>query len=258
MRGKPPYRRPGIVNAICHGRRKAVSAQPISLSVHHIPNAFLIIPVGFIAGLLLALPFGPINLLGLQRAVERGFFGGMAAGIGIMLGDGLIALFAAFGVSAVTGAIRNYRAAIQMLGGLGLLGAGVRLYFVPKSIATHVEAAKASLRDYAWDIPAMFLLTVTNPGAVLGLFAIYAGVGSFVEVDTVLDALAMVAAIMCGSFVYWFVVSERIALIRHRLDEVQLGRINALAGLILIGFGALLIAEIVLRWVVLWGLARLF
>jgi threonine/homoserine/homoserine lactone efflux protein len=191
MRGKPPYRRPGAVDAICHGRRKAVSAQPIPLSVHHIPNAFLIIPVGFIAGLLLALPFGPINLLGLQRAVERGFFGGMAAGIGIMLGDALIALFAAFGVSAVTGAI-------------------------------------------------------------------YAGVGSFVEVDTVLDALAMVAAIMCGSFVYWFVVSERIALIRHRLDEVQLGRINALAGLILIGFGALLIAEIVLRWVVLWGLARLF
>jgi threonine/homoserine/homoserine lactone efflux protein len=258
MRGKPPYRRPGTVNAICHGRRKAVSAQPIPLSVHHIPNAFLIIPVGFIAGLLLALPFGPINLLGLQRAVERGFFGGMAAGIGIMLGDGLIALFAAFGVSAVTGAIRDYRAAIQILGGLGLLGAGVRLYFVPKSIATHVEAAKASLRDYAWDIPAMFLLTVTNPGAVLGLLAIYAGVGSFVEVDSVLDALAMVAAIMGGSFVYWFVVSERIALIRHRLDEVQLGRINALAGLILIGFGALLIVEIVLRWVVLWGLARLF
>jgi hypothetical protein len=134
----------------------------------------------------------------------------------------------------------------------------VRLYFVPKSIATHVETAKASLRDYAWDIPAMFLLTVTNPGAVLGLLAIYAGVGSFVEVDSVLDALAMVAAIMGGSFVYWFVVSERIALIRHRLDEVQLGRINALAGLILIGFGALLIAEIVLRWLVLWSLARLF
>jgi threonine/homoserine/homoserine lactone efflux protein len=226
--------------------------------VSHIPNAFLIIPVGFIAGLLLALPFGPVNLLGLQRAVERGFFGGMAAGIGIMLGDALIALFAAFGVSAVTGAIRDYRDAIQILGGVGLLGAGVRLYFVPKSITTHVEVAKASLWDYAWDIPAMFLLTVTNPGAVLGLLAIYAGLGTFVEVETVLDALAMVAAIMGGSFVYWFVVSERIALVRHRLDEVQLGRINALAGLVLIGFGALLIAEIVLRWIVLWGVAQLF
>ena len=35
-------------------------------------------------------------------------------------------------------------------------------------------------------------------------------------------------------------------------------RINALAGLILIGFGALLIAEILLRWAVLWGLSQLF
>jgi threonine/homoserine/homoserine lactone efflux protein len=228
------------------------------VSVSYIPNAFFIVPVGVIAGLLLALPFGPINLLGLQRAVEGGFFGGMAAGIGIMLGDGLIALFAAFGVSAVTGALSDYRAAIQLLGGLALLGAGVKLYFVPKSIATHVEIAKASLRDYAWDIPAMFVLTVTNPAAVLGLLAIYAGVSTFVEVETVFDALIMVASIMGGSFLYWFVVSERIALVRHRLDEVQLGRINALAGLILIGFGVLLVAEVVLRWLVLWSLALLF
>jgi threonine/homoserine/homoserine lactone efflux protein len=226
--------------------------------VSYIPNAFLIVPVGFIAGLLLALPFGPVNLLALQRAVERGFFGGMAAGIGVMLGDALIALFAAFGVSAVTGAIREHRALIQVLGGLGLLGAGIRLFFVPKSIATDVQLAKASLRDYAWDIPGMFLLTVSNPGAVLGLLAIYAGVSTFVEVETVLDALTLVASTMAGSFVYWFVVSERIALVRHRLDEVQLGKINALAGLVLIGFGALLVTEVVLRWLVLWGVAQLF
>jgi threonine/homoserine/homoserine lactone efflux protein len=226
--------------------------------VSYLTNAFLIIPVGFIAGLLLALPFGPINLLGLQRAVEGGFFGGMAAGLGIMLGDALIALFAALGVNTITGAIKEYRGLLQFLGGLALLGAGIKLYFVPKSIATHVDAAKASLRDYIWDIPTMFLLTITNPAAVLGLIAIYAGVGSFVGVETVLDALTMVAAIMGGSFVYWFVVSERIALVRHRLDEVQLGRINALAGLVLLGFGGLLIAESVLHTAVRWTLGHLF
>jgi hypothetical protein len=62
--------------------------------VAYIPNP-LIIPIGFIMGVLLAMPLGPVNLLGIQRAVQRGFFGGMAAGIGIMLGDGLIALGAA-------------------------------------------------------------------------------------------------------------------------------------------------------------------
>jgi threonine/homoserine/homoserine lactone efflux protein len=226
--------------------------------VSYLSNLFLIVPVGFIAGLLLALPFGPINLLGLQRAVERGFFGGMAAGIGIMLGDALIALCAALGVQTITGTIRTYRGAFQLMGGLALLAAGIKLYFAPKSLTTHVGAAKASLRDYAWDIPTMFLLTITNPAAVLGLMAIYAGVSSFVEVESIFDALLLVAAATGGSFVYWFVVSERIALVRHRLDEVQLGRINALAGLVLIAFGALLVAQFGLRLMMRWGFGQLF
>ena len=141
----------------------------------HIANAFLIIPVGVVVGLLLALPVGPVNLLGLQRAVERGFFGGMAAGLGIMLGDGLVALLAALGVNALTGAIKQYRFAIQLVGGLALLGAGVKLHLTPGNLPTHVEAHKARLRDCAWDIPAMFFLTVTNPSSVLGCWRSTAG-----------------------------------------------------------------------------------
>lgn len=203
-------------------------------------------------GLLLAMPFGPINLLGLQRAVERGFFGGMAAGLGIMLGDGLIALGAALGVNAISGALRDYRTAVQILGGLALLGAGVKLYFTPVSISTRIEAEKATLRDYVWDIPQMFFLTITNPGAVLGLVTIFGGVSSFVEVESHLDAFTMVAAIMGGSFLYWFMVSQRIARVRHRLDEVQLGQINRIAGLVLIGFGGLLIGDIVVKRLRFW------
>jgi putative LysE/RhtB family amino acid efflux pump len=168
--------------------------------VSYIPNAFFIVPVGVIAGVLLAMPLGPINLLGLQRAVERGFFGGLAAGIGILLADGLIAFLAALGVNAIPGAIREYRAVIQLLGGLALLVAGVRLYVTPASLSTHVETRPARLRDYAWDIPAMFMLTVTNPPAVLGLLAIYAGVSSYVEVETYHDLFAMVKSIRGGSF----------------------------------------------------------
>ncbi len=223
----------------------------------YITNAFFIIPVGVLAGVLLAMPIGPVNLLGLQRALERGFLGGLAAGIGILLGDGLIALLAALGVNAVSGAIREYRSAIQVLGGLGLLGAGVQLYLRPASLSTHVETTKARLRDYAWDIPEMFLLTVSNPSSVLALLAIYAGVCTFVGVESVPDALTVVASISGGIFLYWFVVSQWIAGARHRLDKVQLGRINRVAALVLIGFGGLLIAEILLRWLVLWALAQM-
>jgi threonine/homoserine/homoserine lactone efflux protein len=207
----------------------------------------LIIPVGMAMGVLLAMPFGPVNLLGIQRAVERGFFGGMAAGLGIMAGDGLIALCASLGVQAITGAIRQYRTAIQLLGGVALLGAGIKLYLTRPTVTTETQAQKATLRDYAWDIPQTFFLTITNPGAVLGLVAIFGGVSSFVEVESYVDAFTMVAAIMGGSFLYWFVVSQFIATIRHRLDEVRLGQINRIAGLILIGFGVVLISEMVIK-----------
>jgi putative LysE/RhtB family amino acid efflux pump len=203
-------------------------------------------------GILLAMPFGPINLLGIQRAVERGFFGGMAAGIGIMAGDGLIALGAALGVNAISGAIRQYRTLIQIVGGAALLGFGIKLCLARAVVARDASAEKASLRDYIWDIPAMAFLTITNPPALLGLIAIFGGVSSFVEVESYVDALTMVAAIMGGSFLYWFIVSEFIATIRHRLDVVRLEQINRLAGLLLIGFGCVLIGEMVIKWPRFW------
>jgi threonine/homoserine/homoserine lactone efflux protein len=208
--------------------------------------------VGVIAGVLLAMPIGPVNLLGLQRAVERGFFGGLAAGLGILLSDGLLALLAALGVNAVSGAIREYRAAIQILGGLALLGAGVQLYLTPGSLSTQVEAHQARLRDYAWDIPTMFFLNISNPGSVLALLAMYAGVVSFLHVESTIDALTVAAAFMGGSFLYWFWVSEWIANARHRLDKVQLGQINRIAGLVLVAFGGLIIVEMALRWMGWW------
>jgi threonine/homoserine/homoserine lactone efflux protein len=98
----------------------------------------------------------------------------------------------------------------------------------------------------------MFILTITNPSALLGLSAIFGGVSSFVEVESYIDAFTMVAAIMGGSFLYWFVVSQFIATIRHRLDVVRLGQINRIAGLVLLGFGFVLIGEMVVKRLRFW------
>ncbi len=208
-----------------------------------IPNPF-ILPIGFLIGVLISLPIGPINLLALQRAVERGFFGGLAAGIGIMIGDGLIAFAAAMGVNAVSGAVKEYRTAIQIIGGLALMVAGAKLFLTVPKFASHHETERATLGDYVWDMPQFFALTITNPSAVLGLIAVFGGVSSFVEVSSHIDVVVMVASIMGGSFSYWLVVSRLISGIRHTLDEARMAHLNKIAGLVLIGFGVLLIGEI--------------
>jgi threonine/homoserine/homoserine lactone efflux protein len=214
----------------------------------YIPNP-LIIPIGLVIGVLVAAPVGPVNVLCIQRAIERGFFGGIAAGIGAVLGDGTIALFAALGVGAISGAIEYHRTAIQVVGGLALIAFGIKLYMTVPPIETEARASPdgTTLRDFVWDIPQTFFLTITNPGAVLGLFAIFGGVSTFVEVQTTIDALLMVAAIMAGSLMWWIFLANLISRFRHLVDTEHLQAINRMAGVALLVFGAVLIGEMVLK-----------
>lgn len=213
-----------------------------------LPNP-LIIPVGIIIGILVAAPVGPVNVLCIQRAIERGFWGGIAAGLGAMLGDGLIALCAALGVGAISGAVQDHRSVIQVVGGLVLVAFGLKLYFNKPRLGpvTPVPGSRETLRDFVWDIPQTFLLTITNPGAVLGLFAIFGGVSTFVEVESYVDALTIVAAVMGGSLAWWLALSHLISRFRHRLSLTRLQVINQIAGLLLVGFGLLLIGEIIAK-----------
>jgi threonine/homoserine/homoserine lactone efflux protein len=213
-----------------------------------IPNPF-IIPVGLLIGILIAAPVGPVNVLCIQRAVERGFWGGIAAGIGSVLGDGFIALCAGMGVGAVSGAIQSNRAIIQVIGGLALIAFGLKLYTTRPVIrvSSESEASHARLKDFAWDIPQTFFLTVTNPGAVLGLFAVFGGVSTFVEVHSNADVLFLVAAIMAGSMMWWVGLSNLISRYRHLIDGSKLQQINRIAGILLAGFGGLLLVEVVTK-----------
>lgn len=210
------------------------------------PNP-LVIPVGALIGIVVAAPVGPVNVLCIQRAIARGFWGGLAAGLGAMLGDGLIALSAALGVGSISGAVTTHRSVIQVVGGLALMLFGARMYVTPPAIELDKSenGGKGTLLDYAWDIPNTFLLTITNPGAVLGLFAIFGGVSTYVEVRNRTDALVMVASVMGGSLAWWLWLSSVIGRMRHRLKPEWLALINTRAGLLLIGFGLLLIGEIV-------------
>lgn len=214
----------------------------------YFPNP-LIIPVGLIVGFLIAAPVGPVNVLCIQRAIERGFWGGMAAGIGSVMGDGLIALAAGLGVGAVSGAIEMHRVSIQVIGGLAVIVFGAKLLLTTPRLrpASELEDPKLGLKDFAWDIPQTFFLTITNPGAVLGLVAVFGGVSTFVKVHSTLDVLLMVAAIVSGSIVWWISLSKLISRYRHHIEESHLGLINRAAGVLLVGFGILLLLEVVFK-----------
>jgi Ca2+/H+ antiporter len=66
-------------------------------------------------------------------------------------------------------------------------------------------------------------------------------------VHSYVDALTMVASIMTGSFLWWLGLSNLIGGLRHKFSTKHLAYTNRIAGALLIGFGVLLIGEMLLK-----------
>ncbi|HYH70270.1 MAG TPA: LysE family transporter [Methyloceanibacter sp.] len=199
-------------------------------------------------GVLVAAPIGPVNVLCIQRAASRGFWGGVAAGLGAVLGDGLLAAIAAFSMTAISDAMEAYTGVIQLVGGVVLIGFGIALS-IAKPVMAIPAGQKSGLLAHTGIIPQTFFLTITNPGAILGMAAIIGGFGSLMGgLDTYLEALVLVASIMGGSLLWWLGLSELIATIRHRLTERRLLMINWGAGALLVVCGAILVIDLIWQY----------
>lgn len=193
-------------------------------------------------GILMAAPIGPVNILVIQRAVSRGFWGGLAAGLGAVLGDGLLAAIAAFSVTAISDMMIAYAGWIQFVGGGLLIAFGLALLFAAPAMITPL-GEKSHLGEHAGIIPQTFFLTVTNPGAILGMAAMVGGFSALIGGINHLQALVLIAAVMGGSLLWWLGLSELISIFRHKLTEGRLRLINRIAGSVLLAFGVLLMLQ---------------
>jgi threonine/homoserine/homoserine lactone efflux protein len=220
----------------------------LQAGAHIVLSGIQLMLAGLGIGLLMAAPIGPVNILVIQRAAASGFWGGLAAGIGAVLGDGTLAALAAFSVTAISDVMTAYSGLIQFVGGVLLVAFGLGVLVARPKLAIP-SGRKSELWEHTGIIPQTFFLTVTNPGAILGMAAMIGGLGSLIGgLDTYLEALLLVASVMGGSLVWWLGLSELIATIRHKLTESRLKLINRIAGVVLLAFGAILLGEGLFRY----------
>jgi threonine/homoserine/homoserine lactone efflux protein len=220
----------------------------LQAGAHIVLSGIQLMLAGLGIGLLMAAPIGPVNVLVIQRAAARGFWGGLAAGIGAVLGDGTLAAIAAFSVTAISEVMTAYSGLIQFVGGILLVAFGIGLLLAKPKLAIPAKG-RFELWEHTGIIPQTFFLTVTNPGAILGMAAMIGGLGSLIGgLDTYLEALLLVVSVMGGSLLWWLGLSELIATIRHKLTESRLKLIDRIAGIVLLAFGAILFGEGLFRY----------
>lgn len=200
--------------------------------------------IGIGIGLLTSAPVGPVNIMTIKHAAQQGIREGMTVSLGAVAADAIYAALAIFGVSAVTGFISGQETLIKLVGGLLVFGFGLRVYFTHPRIETEKGVASALA-----DMAAAFLLTLTNPGVILGFVAILGGLGTWRPIaGDHLGALSMLAGVICGALLWWSAICWLVSHMTGRIDDAWLERANHIAGTLLMLFALGIYADLAIRY----------
>lgn len=188
---------------------------------------------GFVLGVSIAAPVGPVGLLCLRRSLERGILAGFTSGLGAAAADLLYGIAAAAGLGAALSKLTTVTHSLEFAGGIFLVWLGCRTARRP---AARMDDSKIQTRGLLRGFVSTFLLCATNPLTILSFAAMFAGIG--VEGGTTASGAMMLAAgVFAGSASWWLFLSGIAACLGPRLSDAGLRWTNRASGAALIAFG---------------------
>ena len=188
---------------------------------------------GFVVGLSIAAPVGPIGVLCIRRTLAEGRLVGFVSGLGAATADALYGSVAGFGLTWVSDVLVRQQTWLRLAGGAFLCYLGLRtILAAPKKPAPSMRASGV-LGAYG----STFLLTVTNPMTILSFVAIFAGLGLGMGAGDYASAGMLVSGVFMGSALWWLILSGGASLFRGRLKPQGLRWLNGVSGVIITGFG---------------------
>ncbi len=197
-----------------------------------------------LVGLTAAIPLGPLGIMCIQRTLSKGRWAGFAVGLGSSVADTFYATIALLSVSYISQFLDRNRIWVMLIGGVIVLGIGLQIALKNpiKDLRRPIAGSLSSRR--VRDLLKGFLMTITNPGALvlmLGLFAFFGldlGDGSHPEA-----AGFVLGGIFLGTAAWWFLLSSGISLFRKRFRLRQIIAINRISGILIAVIGLSSLAE---------------
>lgn len=197
---------------------------------------------GFIIGISIAAPVGPIGVLCIQRTLVGGRLYGLVSGLGAATADTIYGFMAAFGLTFVATAIEEQEIWFRLIGGGFLCYLGIKAFLSKPAERTESEQSLSYVGAYG----STFFLTLTNPMTILAFAAIFAGLGLVSSGVHYALASLMVVGVFLGSGCWWFMLSSATNLFRGKLEQSKLILINRISGLVIITFGLWTILSLVI------------
>jgi threonine/homoserine/homoserine lactone efflux protein len=193
---------------------------------------------GFILGLAIAAPVGPIGVLCIRRTLAQGRLFGFVSGLGAATADAIYGCIAALGLTAISALLVRQQDLLRLLGGLFLCYLGVKTLLArPADRSAAPEGQGLGRACFS-----TLLLTLTNPITILSFVAVFAGLGVGRASNGYSAAAAIVLGVFLGSAAWWFLLSGGVSLVRDKFDARAMLWVNRISGTIILGFGLVALA----------------
>lgn len=189
---------------------------------------------GFVVGITVSIPVGPIALLIMRRSLLDGRHAGILSGLGAATADLICGVAIALGLTVITRTIELHPHLVRLIGGVLMIGMGIHTIF--SRTASDVKRPVHE-RNLAIAYFSTALLTLANPLTFMGMtfVAAAAGVGSG-ELSPAKTGF-LVVGISLGSALWWLSLSCSAAWLGRKLGARTLHVINVWAGSLIIAFG---------------------
>lgn len=184
------------------------------------------------AGLAIAAPVGPVNVLCASRTLARGRTSGLVSGMGVAAADAFYGAIAAFSITLVIDFLRREEFWIRVIGGILLVGIGV-VYFRKHPQSLSQKGGNESTHS---DFVSALILTLTNPTTVLSFMAVLTAMGMGEHRPGWLS-LVLVGGIFTGSMAWWTILVLIVNRLRDRFNDRAIGWMNRIAGIAIGSFG---------------------
>lgn len=192
---------------------------------------------GFILGISIAAPVGPIGVLCIRRTLENGRLAGFVSGLGAATADGIYGLIAAAGLTFLTDFLVEQQSWMHYIGGIFLFYLGWKTY-KSKSASVPAITDETNKKNLFFSYLSILLLTITNPVTILSFITIFAGAG-IVSADKS-NALLLVFGIIAGSACWWLLLSVLVSFWRQKIIP-YLTIVNKISGVILLLFAVFIL-----------------
>jgi threonine/homoserine/homoserine lactone efflux protein len=196
---------------------------------------------GITLGLLLTIAVGPVLFSIIKQSINNGWKGGLAFVLGVSLSDVSLAVVSNFFTELFTNLIER-KELIGTIGSTFLISVGIYFLFFKKVKVNEQgsQVLKFRKRDYLKLLLAGFFMNILNPGIIIfWLTASTAFADEALNQRITIFTVALVLVLITD--ILKVLLANRI---RQRLTLKNIQFVNRLNGIILIGFGIVL----------LWGL----